>query len=241
MPRFYCPQALALGAQIQLPEQVVHHLHVLRLKIGDTVHLFNGEGGAYSAKLISIEKRRADASVEVFLPDEVELPFKLTLAQALPEASKMDWIIEKAIELGATGIQPIASQRCVVRLSAEREEKKLAHWQGIIESATEQCGRNRLAKLEPVQDLNKWIAQPSHDKRIILTPQATQSLADWTRQNEAQTITIMTGPEGGFSEKEEDTAIAQGAIPLAMGARILRTETAGLAAIAIISAAWGGI
>ncbi len=153
----------------------------------------------------------------------------------------MDLIIEKSIELGAGTIQPLAAQRCVVKLSAERAEKKQAHWQGIIVSASEQCGRNRLAHLSPLLEVGKWLAQQDMHKRILLTPRAELSLADWSRHHPPQAVTLMVGPEGGFSEAEEDLAIRQGVLALSMGPRILRTETAGLAAIAMLNAAWGGM
>ena len=241
MPRFYCPLPLAIGALIDLPDTTAHHVFVLRLEIGDTIQLFNGEGGAYVATLTGISKKQVSAEVKVFLPEEVELPYALTLAQALPEASKMDWIIEKAIELGASAIQPLSAQRCVVRLTAERAEKKMAHWQGIITSATEQCGRNRLAHLGNLIEVQKWLSQQDMHKRILLSPRAESSLADWARHHPPQAVTLMIGPEGGFSEAEEQLAIRQGAIALSMGPRILRTETAGLAAIAALNAAWGGM
>ena len=241
MPRFFCPQPLAIGATIALPDAVAHHVHVVRLMQGEAITVFNGEGGEYTAVLCNVEKKRASAELKSHTAREAELPYAVTLAQALPEASKMDWIIEKAIELGAAGIVPLAAQRCVVRLSSERAEKKLAHWQGIIVSASEQCGRNRLAQLAPLQDFNGWSSQQDLHKRIILTPRAEQSLADWARHQPPQAITVMVGPEGGFSEAEEKAAIAAGAIGLSMGPRILRTETAGLTALATLSALWGGM
>lgn len=241
MPRFYCPLPLAIGALVNLPDASAHHIFVLRLNIGDSIVLFNGEGGAYVATLTLVSKKQVSAEIKVFLPEDIELPYALTLAQALPEASKMDWIIEKAIELGAGGIQPLAAQRCVVKLSSERAEKKMAHWQGIIESATEQCGRNRLAHLADLMDLQKWLGQQDMHKRILLSPRAEQSLADWSRHQPPQAVTLMVGPEGGFSEVEEQLAIRHGALAMSMGPRVLRTETAGLAAITILNAAWGGM
>jgi len=241
MPRFYYPSELSIGAVITLPEPVTHHCQVLRLAVGDTVVQFNGTGGCYVASLCSIEKKRAAAEVKTFIPDEVELPYSLTIAQALPEASKMDWIIEKAVELGAAGILPLTAQRCVTRLSGERVEKRRAHWQGIIASASEQCGRNRLAQLGQLTEFKQWIAQQDLHRRIILSPHADLSLADWARHHPAQALTFIIGPEGGFTEQEYQLAIDQGALPLAMGARVLRTETAGLCAIATMNAHWGGM
>ena len=241
MPRFYCPQPLVPGTTIALPEAVAHHIAVVRLAPGELITLFNGEGGEVQASIVAVAKRSVTAEVQAHIAREVELPFAITLAQALPEASKMDWIIEKAIELGAAGIVPLAAQRCVVRLSAERAEKKLAHWQGIIVSASEQCGRNRLAQLAPLQEFSRWSSQPDAGTRLILTPRAQQSLADWAGQQPSQTVTLMVGPEGGFTEAEEKAAIEAGAISLSIGPRILRTETAGLTALATLAALWGGM
>jgi 16S rRNA (uracil1498-N3)-methyltransferase len=241
MPRFYCPLPLSVGALIDLPSDTAHHVFVLRLNAGDNIELFNGQGGAYVATLGEIGKKRVSAEVKVFLDESAELPFNLSLAQALPEGSKMEWIIEKAIELGVSHIQPLAAQRSVVKLSAERAEKKLGHWRGIITSATEQCGRNHLAQLGDVIEVQKWLGQKDLHKRVLLSPRAETSLADWARHHSPQAITLLIGPEGGFSEMEETLAIQQGALMLSMGPRILRTETAGLAAISVLSAAWGGM
>lgn len=241
MPRFYCPQPLAAGASIDLPEALAHHVHVLRLQPGAELSLFNGDGGQYLAELASVDKRHATVRVLAFVARDVELPYEITLAQALPEASKMDWIIEKAVEMGVAAIQPLAAQRCVVRLSAEREQKKQAHWQGVIEAASEQSGRNRLARLAPVDDFQRWIGQQDMHKRLLLSPRGGQSLPAWARHQPPQAISLMIGPEGGFTVQEEEAAIARGALALTMGPRILRTETAGIAAVAALNALWGGM
>jgi 16S rRNA (uracil1498-N3)-methyltransferase len=239
MPRFYCAHPLSVGAIIALPDHVAHHVQVLRLAAGDRITLFNGEGGEYTATLTAIEKKRASAEVKTFSPREVELPYAITLAQALPETSKMDWIIEKAVELGATAIQPLAAQRCVVRLSDERAARKLAHWQGIIVAASEQCGRNRLPHLAQMADFNDWIRQHDLHHRILLTPHAEQSLSEWARHHPPQAVALLVGPEGGFTEGEESAARAHGALALSMGPRVLRTETAGLAGLTTLNAVWG--
>lgn len=241
MPRFHISQPLAVGQLLTLPDTVAHHIQVLRLAQGELITLFNGDGGEYSATLTQIERRSATVEIKAHHPRDVELPFAITLAQALPEGTKMDWIIEKAIELGVSGFQPLAAQRCVVRLSAERAEKKMGHWRGIIESAAEQSGRNRLAQLAPLQDYKQWITQQDMHRRIILTPRAQQSLPDWARHQGPQAVTLVIGPEGGLSEQEEDLALRHGALPLSMGPRILRTETAALAAVSALSAIWGGM
>jgi 16S rRNA (uracil1498-N3)-methyltransferase len=240
MPRFYCPQPLAAGLTIALPDQVAHHAWVLRLQPGSELTLFNGDGGEYVAELAALDKKGASARILAFAERDRELPYEITLAQALPEAAKMDWIIEKAVELGVAAIQPLAAQRCVVRLAGERAEKKLAHWQGVIVAASEQSGRNRLARLAPLDNFSGWIGQNDLHKRILLTPRATQSLPEWARHQPPQAVTLLIGPEGGYSEQEEDAAIARGAIALSVGPRILRTETAGIAALAALNALWRG-
>jgi 16S rRNA (uracil1498-N3)-methyltransferase len=241
MPRFYCPQPLTPGATIDLPETVAHHLHVVRMQPGAPLVLFNGQGGQYRATLLDTGKKRASASIDGFDAREAELPFSVTLAQGLPEGSKMDWIVEKAVELGVAAIEPLAARRSVVRLSGERADKRRAHWEAVVVAASEQCGRNRLADVAPVADFGRWVATPGQSRRILLSPRATESLAGWARATPAHAVTLLVGPEGGLSEQEEDAARAQGALALSMGPRVLRTETAGLAALAILAAAWGGI
>lgn len=241
MPRFYCPQPLAVGAIIALPDPVAHHAWVVRLQPGAGLTLFNGDGGEYQAELVGVEKKRATARILAPVARDCELPYEITLAQALPEASKMDWIIEKAVELGVAAIQPLAAQRSVVRLSAERAEKRLAHWQGVIVAASEQSGRNRLARLGALENFSSWLGQSDRHPRILLTPRASRPLPEWARQQGPGAVTLLVGPEGGYTDQEEDGAIAHGAIALSMGPRILRTETAGLAALAALNAIWGGM
>lgn len=235
MPRFYCPLPLHPGDNVALPEKIAHHLQVLRIKEGETVTLFNGEGGEYTATISNIAKKSANVTINSHLAREAEPPFPITLAQALPEGTKMDWILEKATELGATHLQPLQAQRCVVKLNNERAEKKQAHWQAILVSASEQCGRNRIPQLHATLPFDKWISQASGEPRILLSPRATQSLSQWHKTRTPGPVTIMVGPEGGFSPEEEALAEKNGALLLSMGDRILRTETAGLATLAILT------
>lgn len=239
MPRFYCPLPLAIGSVISLPEHIAHHIRVLRLAVGENVTLFNGKGGEYAATLNAVDKKQACAEIKAFSPREAEVPYALTLAQALPEGSKIDWIIEKAVELGATAIQPLAAQRCVVRLSAERAAKKMEHWQGIIAAAAEQSGRNRLPHLAEPVAFSDWIVRQNLHRHILLSPRAEQSLSAWARHHPPQAVALLIGPEGGFTAEEENAAMAHGALALSMGPRVLRTETAGLAALAALNAVWG--
>ena len=222
-----------------LPDAGARHVQVLRLSVNDVITVFNGRGGEYAATLVGIEKKHVQVELKIFSAREAEPAHALTLAQALPEGSKMDWIVEKAVELGATAIQPLAAARSVVRLSPERTEKKMAHWQGIMAAAAEQCGRNRLPHLAEPADFGQWIRQQDLHRRVLLSPRGSTSLSDWARHHPPQALTILIGPEGGFSDVEESAALAHGALCLTMGERILRTETAGLAALAIVQAHWG--
>ncbi len=243
MPRFYCPPPLIAGQTIELPTAVAHHLYVLRMQPGDELTLFDGRGGQYHAVLAEIGKKRASATIDAFEDVEAELPYAITLAQGLPEGSKMDWIIEKAVELGVAAVQPLTARRSVVRLSGERAEKRHAHWRGVIEAASEQCGRNRLAQLAPVADFGAWLAAPdaAASPRILLSPRADISLAHWAREAGPRALTLMVGPEGGFTAEEENAAVAAGARMLSIGPRVLRTETAALATLAMLGGLWGGM
>lgn len=239
MPRFYCNQPLETGAHLDLPDDVARHIGVLRLRPGDTLTLFNGSGGEFAASLLAVDKRAARAEIKSFDPREAEPSHALTLAQALPEGTKMDWIIEKAVELGATAIQPLQAARSVVRLTDERAAKRLAHWQGVAIAAAEQCGRNRLPTIAQPLGFVEWVAQQDLHPRILLSPRAGQPLSGWARHHPPQPLTVMIGPEGGFSDAEEEAALAHGALCLSMGRRVLRTETAGLAVLATLNALWG--
>lgn len=238
MPRFYCALALDIGTRLSLPENVVHHLHVLRALPGHRITLFNGLGGEFIATLTALEKRQALADITERVERDAELPYRITLAQALPEGSKMDWIVEKSVELGASVIQPLAAQRSVVKLTAERAAKRLQHWQGIVIAASEQSGRSRLAELKEIADLASWGVQTASEPRLLLTPRAELSLASWAAVHPAQDVTVIVGPEGGFNDSEEGLLKSQKAVAVSMGPRILRTETAGLAALAILNATW---
>lgn len=241
MPRFYIDAPLATGQLLDLPAEVAHHIHVVRLAPGDALTLFNGAGGQYEAELVEVGKKRATAEIKAFDGREAELPYPVTLAQALPEGTKMDWIIEKAVELGVTAVQPLAARRCVVRLSAERAQKKLEHWQGVIVAAAEQSGRNRLAALDGPVDFRDWLGAPATGPRLLMSPRATASLVEWARQAGPQPVTLLVGPEGGFTDEEEDAAVRAGATMVSMGPRVLRTETAALAAVAMLNGLWGGM
>lgn len=238
MPRFYCQENLSPNTAITLPDNIAHHVRVVRLAIGTSIILFNGQGGQYHATIHKIDKKSVVANITSFDNHDVELPYTVNLAQALPASSKMEWIIEKSVELGVNSITPLVSSRCVTQLKAERAEKKIQHWQNIVVAASEQSGRNRLAQIDPVIHFKTWLTQIKSHQHILLSPRASLSLSDWAHQHTPQNTTIIIGPEGGLSEEEEALAIEQGAQALTMGPRILRTETAGLATLASLIAIW---
>lgn len=224
--------------QLELPASVTRHIKVLRLKQGDKVTLFNGDGKEYLANILDINRSGITAEIVSCQLNKTELSYRITLAQSLPEAAKMDWIIEKAVELGVSEICPVESKRCVVRLTEERAEKRTSRWKNIIIAASEQSGRSILAELSGITGLQNWLEQYRSLSVLILSPNAKNTLADWAFQHPPQNIAIMIGPEGGFSQEEETLALRYGAIPLSLGERILRTETAGMAAVSALNAIW---
>ncbi len=239
MPRFHCPGPFAAGATVALPSQAEQHaLRVLRLRPGDELVLFDGEGGEWPGRLVE-----SGRGLRVMLGEwrevEREAPLALTLAQALAVADKMDWLVQKAVELGACAIVPVQAKRSVLRLSGERAGKRLRHWQQVLVAACEQCGRNRLPGLEDVVDLPHFLARPGRETRLLLSPGAGMRLTALPRP--AGAVTLLVGPEGGFDPDEEAAARAAGFQPVSLGPRVLRTETAGLAAIAALMALWGDL
>ena len=238
MTRLFCDFPLAIGENIELPKDAARHIMVLRLSAGDTLTLFNGLGGEYQARITRIDRQRVTTEIVSHSSREAELPYRITLAQGIPEATKMDWIIEKSVELGVSDIIPLAAQRSVVRLDKDRAEKRLSRWQAIAISAAQQCGRNRLPHIASPVGTGEYLRQMTPSPRILFSPRATETLSEWARHQKPQNITLLIGPEGGFSPEEENMAEQQGVTFLSMGPRILRTETAGLAAVAAINALW---
>ena len=239
MPRFFCDQPLSIGAVFDLPSALAHHVQVLRLAPGALITLFNGTGGEFTACIGTIERKTVTVDIKAFSAREAELPYAITIAQAMPEGSKMDWIVEKAVELGATALHPLAAQRCVLRLAGERAEKRVQHWRAIAVSAAEQSGRNRVMQVADIDRFERYASQQDLHLRILLTPDADNDLSQWARHQPPQSVSLMIGPEGGFSAEEQAHAGVNGVLALSMGPRVLRTETAGLAALAALNAVWG--
>lgn len=236
--RLYCSQPLS-GKTVTLAPEAAHHaLRVLRLRRGDAVILFDGNGGEWPGELIDLAGEVA-VSLSAWREVEREPALAVTLAQALLVGEKMDWALQKAVELGVAAIQPLATKRSVVRLNEERAEKRSRHWQRVAISACEQCGRNRLPLLAPLAPLPDYLAglgQPGAT-RLLLSPHGGQRLSALSRP--AGAVTLLVGPEGGFEESEEEAARLVGFQAVSLGPRVLRTETAGLAALAAIMALWG--
>lgn len=243
MPRFFVDAPLHSGAWLDLPDTVARHVQVLRLKVGDAITLFNGQGGEFTAELTSLEKRRASAELREHLPREVETPYRVTLAQGIAGGDKMDWLIEKAIELGVDAVQPLMTERSVIRLDAERAAKRVAHWQALAQAACEQCGRNRVPTILPVATVSNWLgsAVRSYSWRVLLSPRADDGFASLPAEAPTAPGVLLFGPEGGLSPQEEALALELGGFQaIRLGDRILRTETAGIAVLSALAARWGG-
>ncbi len=250
IPRIYQPVSLTPDTRVQLDETASHHLmRVLRVALHETVILFNGElwqhqQGEFECRIIQFDKKKVTVDIVRFIAREVEAPVRLHLAQAIARGEKMDWILQKAVELGVTQITPLITARCNVRLDDKREEKRLTHWQAVIVSACEQSGRNQLPVIAAPVLLEKWLLQPNEvvgTYRFVLSPHQQhqhQQQRPATLPSQAL-ITLLIGPEGGLSETEVNAAVQHGFIPLTLGPRILRTETAAIAAIAIFQSWYG--
>lgn len=240
-PRFYCPVPLSVGACVDLPENAARHAcRVLRLRAGDELTLFDGAGGEYAARIAEVGRERVSAMLLHWRDVECEAPLRLALVQALQAGEKMDMTMQKAVELGVSRIVPVASRRSVVRLDGERAQRRLEHWRGVVASACEQCGRNRVPEVLPLSALDRWLRQPANTGalRLMLAPGAAQTLGDLAIPAPGSEVELLIGAEGGLAPDEVELAAA-GYLSLRLGPRILRTETAGLAALAAIQCLWG--
>ncbi len=248
MPRFFCPLPLVTGGSVSLPAGAARHVQVLRLQPGDTITLFNGEtGGEFEATVARMG--RSDVEVVVGLHKLVDREAARTvhLAVGMPANERMDWLVEKATELGVASIQPLVTERTVLRLSAERAEKKQAHWQSIAIAASEQCGRNRVPLVHAVKTFAQWARagqEPLDAHRYLLSLRAGSqplrecaalpALASPTSQATGP-VTFLSGPEGGLTDNEEDAALTNGFVAVSLGTRVLRAETAALAALTLLA------
>ena len=238
MPRFYVDFALSPDSVVELPDNVVRHLNVLRVKNTEEIVLFNGNGKAYPALPEVLEKRRASVRILREEATDNESPLNITLVQAVSAAERMDFTLQKSVELGVAEIRPVISERCVVRLSGERAEKRVTRWQEIVVSACEQSGRNIVPKVLPLTTYAQALQQLSQETtKLLMSLNRAQKLSDVRPQSGK--VVFMVGPEGGWTEKEEQQAFDAGFQSVTLGKRVLRTETASLAAIAAMQTLWG--
>jgi len=238
MPRFYVDFALSPDSVVELPDNVVRHLNVLRVKNTEKIVLFNGNGKAYPALPEVLEKRRASVRILREEATDNESPLNITLVQAVSAAERMDFTLQKSVELGVAEIRPVISERCVVRLSGERAGKRVARWQEIVVSACEQSGRNIVPKVLPLTTYAQALQQlPQETTKLLMSLNRAQKLSDVRPQSGK--VVFMVGPEGGWTEKEEQQAFDAGFQSVTLGKRVLRTETASLAAIATMQTLWG--
>lgn len=238
MPRFYVDFALSPDSVVELPDNVVRHLNVLRVKNTEEIVLFNGDGKVYPALPEVLEKRRASVRILREEATDNESPLNITLVQAVSAAERMDFTLQKSVELGVAEIRPVISERCVVRLSGERAEKRVARWQEIVVSACEQSGRNIVPKVLPLTTYAQALQQlPQETTKLLMSLNRAQKLSDV--QPQSGKVVFMVGPEGGWTEKEEQQAFDAGFQSVTLGKRVLRTETASLAAIAAMQTLWG--
>ena len=258
MPRFYCPTPLSTGLALALPAATARHVQVLRAQPGDPITLFNGEGGEFTATITAMGRSEVSVNVGEHRAVERELAVPVHLWVVMPANDRMDWLIEKAAELGAASVQPLMSAHSVLRLKADRAEKKRQHWQAVAVGASEQCGRNRVMTIAPVLALGEALAavpQQGHSAPSSrLNPEASVDLEpryllsfrpdslDLRRLLNAPSkpacVWVLNGPEGGLNAQEEAAAMAQGFIPVQLGPRVLRAETAPLALLAALAAVY---
>ena len=235
--RLYTSVELQVGQTIELDENSSHYLRtVLRLRTGDRLILFNGDGADYCANLVEMNRKSVIVTLTERKLRSVESPLRINLGLGISRGDRMDLSIQKAVELGVNQITPIMTERCVVQFNAEKKQQRLQHWQKIIYHAAEQSGRTALPNLAPIMSLADWLPHPQGLK-VFLDPYAENTLL--TVKPEQNQVTLLTGPEGGFAEMEREFAISHGFVPIRLGQRILRTETASLAALAAVQMLWG--
>ncbi len=238
IPRFFIDATLGPGAHLPLPREAAHHaLRVLRLREGDNLTLFNGAGGENEARIVRLGRDAVEVEVGRFSPLERESPLAVTLAQGISAGDRMDLTIQKAVELGVAAIQPLMAERSVVRLKGDRSDSRRQHWERVAVAACEQCGRNRVPLVAPALATHDYHA-PKDALKLLLAPGARMGLRS-VIGSEGKAIVLATGPEAGFSPREEAFLIADGFIPVHLGPRVLRTETAGPAALAALNALAG--
>ena len=238
---------LIAGLELALPDTVSRHIQVLRLQPGEVVSLFDGRGGQWTAEILEMGRKVVRVRVDEHEALSRELPYQVTLAVGMPANDRMDDLIEKATELGAHAVQPLICERAVLKLDGDRAIKKVAHWQAVAIAAAEQSGRTVIPTIHPVTTLSKWIQLDRHGACGVLSLRESVRIRDWAQALPAQEtvagtapeqVFFLSGPEGGLSQVEEDTAIKRGWRTVSLGARVLRADTAPLAALSMLAAHW---
>ena len=239
--RIFLEALFARGARVELDARTSHYIaNVLRLRDGDALHVFNGEGGAYEATVVAISRKAGSIEIGEFVPGDRESALDLHLALGISRGERMDLAIQKATELGVSRISPLQTVRSVTKLSGERAAKRVAHWQQIAVSACEQCGRNRVPKVAPIVELPTWVGDASDGLRLVLATKATGRLVEAGNVT-TDRVTLLIGAEGGLSDAELTLATNAGFAPVSLGPRVLRTETAALTAVALAQSTWGDL
>lgn len=238
-PRVYHPDHLQVGRDVTLDPSGSHHLaRVLRMKAGDAVVLFDGGGGEYRCVIRGIDRAGVRVRVEAFDDLECESVLQIGLVQAVSAGERMEFTLQKAVELGAAWFQPVVTRRAKVRLTGERADKRVAHWQRVVHAACEQSGRNRVPTVRPLLDFSDWLAEPvAAAHRLVLQPGAERALSACGPL--AGSVELLAGCESGLTDDELELAQGFGFVPVRLGPRVLRTETAALAALAALQALWG--
>ena len=247
MPQFYLPPPWETQKPHSIPAELLHHLRVRRINEGEVIPIFDGQGHTSSATLVRLDNKTGELAISTVKQDtQSEPPYGITLAQGLAGGDKMDWVIEKAVETGASQIVPLQCERSVIKLNrssdAERAQKRLLHWRAITQAACEQCERTVLPLVDPIQEIEHYLAKADAELKdalkLLFCTGDYPSLAKAIAPLPAQDVILLIGPEGGFTPEEIGLAIKAGFLAVSLGKRILRTETAGIAAISTIHAIW---
>lgn len=233
--RFFVPAPLGSGAEVRLPEDAAHHAaRVLRLSLGDPVVLFNGGGGEYQARITRLERGEVWVKTGGFAQPGRESPLGVVLAQGLSSGDRMDLTLQKSVELGVSAIQPLTTGRSIVKLAGERAARRAGHWQNLVIAACEQCGRNRVPAVQPLTSVEDY--RPGDGMKLLLSPGAKLRFSEAVK---GEALILAAGPEAGFTAEEEGAFVAAGFLPVSLGPRVLRTETASVAALAALNALRG--
>ncbi len=239
IPRIFVDQALQPHTEICFTQETSHYLsRVLRLSLDAKIRVFDGKSGEYEAKITNIQKNRVTASLSAFIEESRQSPLPVHLAIGISRGERMDWVIQKSTELGVASIVPLFSERCEVKLDSKRLQSKLTHWRKVAISACEQSGLNIIPEIHPPQQLKEWLPTANTDLKLVLHPLDSQPLA---RLATPDSVTLLIGPEGGFSQSEITAAIQSSFQPIQLGPRILRTESAPIVAISILQYQWGDL